>query len=206
MIWILILLSSLLAFLGFKKGFMTMFATLFNLMFAIFIAVLSTPKMLSFSPGFEQSPYYASGTMFLMFLLIFGFLQFFAWLYFLRDSEDLFPKMFDKVVSTVAGFLCGYLICCMILLSVCIMPCSRQVELGGFCGWENMCNIARPGVKKVCNFLAWYSLHCFEGDSEKTINYLLAICNEANQQDQEGEEGDSLLEDSPRIIEGDSSS
>jgi len=185
-LWITIIISVLFAYLGYRKGFFVMFATLFNLMFAIFIAVLSTPKLLSFSPGYESSGYYAAASVFLLFLLVFGVLEFFACFYFLRDCEGCFPVLFDKIGAVIFGFFSGYVICCLIMLAFCIMPCSTTQDVEKFCDRDNLKELSVPGVRKVCNFLAWYSLHCFEGDSEESINYLLMLCDEEHKHDNEG--------------------
>ena len=175
LVWIMIIISLLFAWMGFKKGFMLMFAMLFNLMFAVFIAVLSTPKLLTYSSGYEDSGYYAAASVFLMFVLIFGLLQIFSWYYFLRDTDDLFPKLLDKVGAVLTGFICGYVVSSLLVLSVCIMPCSARMKIGWLCTRDSMCELSRPAVRKVCNFLAWYSLHCFRGDSEEAIDKLLAL-------------------------------
>lgn len=182
-LWIMIIISVLMAYLGYRKGFFVMFATLFNLMFAIFIGVLSTPKLLSFSAGYENSGNYAAASIILLFILIFGVLQFFAFFYFLRDREDLFPKLFDKIGAMVFGFLCGYCICSVLMLTFCVMPFSAKAEQDHFCSREQLEHLSVPGVRKVCNFLAWYSLHCFEGNSEKAIVHLLSLGDGDNQQD-----------------------
>lgn len=182
-LWITIIISVLMAYWGYKKGFFMMFAILFNLMFAIFVAVLSAPKLLSFSTGYEDSGYYAAASVLLTFILIFGVLQFFAYFYFLRDSEGLFPKLFDKLGALIFGFLSGYMICCILMLSFCIMPCSTKSETEHFCKREQLREISVPGVRKVCNFLAWYSLHCFEGNSEKAIDRLLSLAEKGSSED-----------------------
>ena len=186
LLWITIIISVLFAYLGYRKGFFVMFATLFNLMFAIFVAVLSTPKLLSFSPGYEDSGYYAAMSVFLLFLLVFGVLEFFACFYFLRDCEGCFPILFDKIGAVIFGFLSGYVICCLVMLAFCIMPCSTNDNVEKFQSRQNLQELSVPGVSKVCNFLAWYSLHCFEGNSEKAINHLLMLCDEGRKQDNEG--------------------
>ena len=177
-LWITIIISALLGYVGYKKGFFVMFATLFNLMFAIFVAVLSTPKLLSFSPGYEHSAYYAAASVFLLFFLIFGVLEFFAYFYFLRDCESCFPKLFDKAGAVVFGFLSGYVVCCLSMFAFCVMPCSENHQVGQLCHRDNLEEISVPGITNVCNFLGWYSLHCFEGNSEKAINHLLMLCDE----------------------------
>lgn len=182
---ITIIISVLFAYLGYRKGFFVMFATLFNLMFAIFIAVLSTPNLLSFSHGYEDSGYYAAASVFLLFFLVFGVLEFFACFYFLRDCEGCFPLLFDKIGAVIFGFLSGYVICCLMMLAFCIMPCSANDNVEKFQSRENLEELSVPGVSKVCNFLAWYSLHCFEGDSEESINHLLMLCDEGHKQDNE---------------------
>ena len=175
LVWLIIIVSLIFAFVGFKKGLYVMFATLFNLMFAIFISVLSTPLLLNFSPGFEHSGYYAAASIFLMFMLIFGSLQTFAWFFFLRHREDYFPMPLDKVGSIILGFLCGYVLCVLLILVFCVTPCSMQGKADWLCPREKMQKLAVPGVAKVCNFLGEYSLHCFDGDSEQEIDYLLML-------------------------------
>lgn len=173
-VWVVILASLAAAYLGLRKGLLFMFATLFNLMFAIFIAVLSTPLLLTTSPGMETSGYYAAGCVLAMFVLIFGILEGFGWFFFLRDSEDYFPKLLDKVGGVGVGFLCGYTLSCMLLLALCIMPCSRG-QIDRLCTRDNLCKVSVPGVEKACNFLGWYSLHCFDGNVEHAIEHLLTL-------------------------------
>lgn len=182
-LWITIIISALCGYLGYRKGFFVMFATLFNLMFATFVAVLSTPKLLSFSPGYESSGYYAAASVFLLFFLIFGVLQFFACFYFLRDCEGCFPLLLDKIGAVIFGFLSGYIICCLMMLAFCIMPCSTSNNVEKFCVRQNLEKLSVPGIRKVCNFLGWYSLHCFEGNSEESINHLLTLGEETLQPD-----------------------
>lgn len=196
LLWIMIITSLLFAWLGFKKGFLVMFATLFNLMFAIFISVLSTRGLMRLSSGYEMSAYYAATTLFLVFLLTFGVLQVFAYYYILQNREDYFPWLFEKVGSVVMGALCGYVICCLIILIVCIMPCSVHGKVDWLCTRNNMEKLSVPGIQKVCNFLGWYSLHCFEGNSEGEIQYLLTLENVA-----EEEQAFPLFENAEGIID-----
>lgn len=173
--WIIILISLGFAYLGFKKGFFVMFATLFNLMFAVFISVLSTPLVLRMSPGFERHGYYAAGSLILLFILIFGLLQTFAWFYFLRSRDEYFPMLFDKVGAVILGFLCGYVICAVLVMMICILPCSVKGKMNWLCPRDKMKSLSRPGVIRVCNFLAEYSLECFDGDSEESVDHLLEL-------------------------------
>ena len=182
LVWLIILVSLIFAFVGFKKGLYVMFATLFNLMFAVFISVLSVSLLLSFSPGFERSGYYAAASIFLMFVLIFGSLQTFAWFFLLRHREDYFPMLLDKVGSIILGFLCGYVLCVLLILVFCVTPCSMQGKADWLCPREKMRKLAVPGVAKVCNFLGEYSLHCFDGDSEQEIDYLLMVDEAAEEE------------------------
>lgn len=175
LLWIMITVSLLFAWLGFKKGLFVMFATLFNLMFSIFISILSARVLLNLSSGYEHSGYYAAATIFLLFLLLFGVLEFFGYFYILKHRDDYFPVIFDKVAAPVFGFLCGYVICCLVVLLFCIMPCSRSGKMDRFCTYETMARLSTPGIRKVCNFLGWYSLHCFDGNSEREIDYLLEL-------------------------------
>jgi len=174
-LWLMILVGVLVAYLGYRKGFFVMFANLFNLMFAIFIAVLSTPKLMSFSAEYERSGYYAAASVFLLFVLVFGVLEFFACFYFLRDTEGFFPKLFDKIGAVIFGFLSGYILCCLVAFSFCVMPCSSSHHVEKFCARETLEKLSVPAVRRVCNFLAWYSLHCFEGNSEKAIEHLMTL-------------------------------
>jgi len=175
LVWLIIIVGLAFAFVGFKKGLYVMFATLFNLMFAVFISVLSTPLLLNFSPGFERSGCYAAASIFLIFVLIFGLLQTFAWFFFLRHREDYFPMPLDKVGSIILGFLCGYVLCVLLILALCVTPYSVQGKVDWLCTREKMQKLAAPGVAKVCNFLGEYSLHCFDGNSEQEIEYLLML-------------------------------
>ena len=83
--------------------------------------------------------------------------------------------LLDKVGSIILGFLCGYVLCVLLILVFCVTPCSAQGKADWLCPRKKMQKLAVPGVAKVCNFLGDYSLHCFDGDSEKEIDYLLTL-------------------------------
>ena len=94
------------------------------------------------------------------------------------------------------GFLCGYVICSLIILAVCVMPCSMHGRIDWLCTRDNMQKMSVPGVRKVCNFLGWYSLHCFDGDSEREIDYLLTLEDDAEaDQTPESPTLDTILDD-----------
>lgn len=170
----MIIVGLLLGYMGLKRGLYVMFASLFNLMFAIFIAVLSTPTILKMTPGYENNGYYAAGCIFMMFLLVFGLLQFFCWFYLFKTREDYFPEILDKLGSAILGFLCGYVVVSLLIFLVTIMPLkSDPIPLVGT--HENLLRLARPGIVRVCNFLGAYSLECFDGDVEETIETLVTI-------------------------------
>lgn len=172
-----ILLSSVMAFVGFRKGLYVMFATVFNQLFATFIAVLSTRKIVLLSPGFEQNEHYAAVVLFLLYIFIFAVLQFFAWFYFLRSREDYFPIIFDKICAVILGFISGHIISCVVLLSLCVglgtLTESDQVKK--FCMRQKIQKTTTPVLVKACDFLAWYSLECFDGDTQASLEDLLHI-------------------------------
>lgn len=175
LMWLVIAVCLGFAFMGLKKGLYVMFAVLFNLLFAVFISILSTLTLLSYSPQYERHGYYASLGVFLLFCLIFGLLQMFAWFYFLRHRDEYFPKMFDRVGGFLVGGMCGYVITSLLILILCIMPCSVHGKVDWLCAREKMIDLGKPGVRKACNFLAWYSLECFDGNTEKAIEKLLTL-------------------------------
>jgi hypothetical protein len=57
--------------------------------------------------------------------------------------------------------------------------------------------LSRPGIIKTCDFLGWYSLQCFIGDSEREIDSLLIL----DESLEEEEEGRSLLLPEDRLSE-----
>lgn len=173
-VWILILICLAAVYLGFRRGFFFMFATLFHMMFALFIAVLSAPRMIAMSPGYESNGYYAGACVLGLFLLLFIVLEGFGWFFFLRDREELFPVMLEKAGGVVFGFLCGYVFASTVLISLCIMPCSRG-KMDWLCTRENLQKLCTPGVFRACNFLGWYSLECFDGDVERAVDSLLSL-------------------------------
>ena len=173
--WLVITVCVGFGFLGLKKGLYVMFATLFNLLFATFISVLSTLTLLSYSAQYERNAYYASLGAFLLFSLVFGLLQVFAWIYFLRVRDDYFPKILDRVGGFLIGGVCGYVLSTLLILLLCILPSSEQGKMDWLSSREKMEALSVPGVCKACNFLAWYSLECFDGDSERAIDTLLNL-------------------------------
>jgi hypothetical protein len=155
-----------------------MFATLFNQLFAIFGSVLSTRKILSFSPGFEESAHYAAAILLLLYVLIFGVLQVLAWFYFLKNREDYFPALLDKIAGGLLGFICGHLICSVTLLSLCIGlgPFFKPGKFNWVCTRSKIEHLTQLGVVNGCDFLAWYSLECFDSDLiDRCVDDLLAM-------------------------------
>lgn len=177
LVWLVISINCIMAFVGFKKGLYVMIATLFNQLFAIFGAVLSTPKILSLGPGLEQTGYYAAIILFLLYVIIFSLLQFLSWFFFLRHREDYFPIWIDKVISMILGFLCGHFICSIVLLSLCVGVSAfvKEGKYNWFCTRQKLEKLTVPGLVHACDFLAWYSLECFDGDSESSIDHLLNL-------------------------------
>ena len=175
--WLMIAMCLAFGFLGLKKGLYVMWSVLFNLFFAVFVSVLSTLSLLSYSPEYERHGYYASLGVFLLFFLIFSLLQVFAWFYFLRHRDEYFPKMLDRVGGFLVGGASGYIISVLLILILCIMPCSVEGKVDWFCTRDKMQSLAVPGICKVCNFLAWYSIECFNGDAEKAVEELINITN-----------------------------
>ena len=173
--WLLLSVSGLFAWMGAKKGFYAMFATLFCLMFSVYIGVLAAPRIIRLSQGLEKDPYYAAGCVFGMSLLVFILLWTIAYFYFLRDSDDYFPKMLERIGGGVCGFFFGYIMTSLILLLLCIMPFSRHEGVPGFCSREAVVRFSVPAVVKACNFIGEYSLECFDGNAEGTVEFLLSL-------------------------------
>jgi uncharacterized membrane protein required for colicin V production len=173
--WVLLIVSGLFAWLGVKKGLYAMFATLFCLMFSVYIGVLAAPRIIRLSHGLEQDPYYAAGCVFGMGLVIFILLWSIAYFFFIRDGEEYFPKMFERIGGGVCGFLFGYILTSLLMLLLCIMPFSRSEKLPVFCSRDEGMRFSVPAVVKTCNFIAGYSLECFDGDAESIIDYLLSF-------------------------------
>jgi hypothetical protein len=173
-VWILILICLAAVYLGFKRGFFFMFATLFHMMFALYIAVLSAPRVIAISPGLETNGYYAGACVLVLFLLLFAVLEGFGWFFFLRDREGFFPLMLEKAGGAMFGFLCGYVFASTVLISLCIMPCSRG-QMDWLCTRDNLRGLSTPGVFRACNFLGWYSLECFDGNVERAVDSLLSL-------------------------------
>jgi hypothetical protein len=119
----------------------------------------------------------------LLFLLAFGLLQTFAWFYFLRHREEYFPQILDRVGGGLVGGVCGYIICSLLILTLCIMPCSVKGKVDWLCARDKMQSLSVPGVRKACNFLAWYSLECFAGETEKAIDKLLHLAEPQTQEE-----------------------
>jgi uncharacterized membrane protein required for colicin V production len=173
--WSLLIIGGLFAWLGIKKGLYAMFATLFCLMFSVYIAVLAAPRIMRLSHGLEKDPNYAAGCVFGMFLVMFILLWSIAWFFFLRDGEDYFPAMPDRIGGGVCGFLFGYILTSLILLTVCIMPFSRDEKIPGVCNRQAAMRFSVPAVVKTCNFIAEYSLECFDGNAESIVDFLMSL-------------------------------
>lgn len=175
MFWILLLVSGVFAWVGVRKGFYMMFTMLFCLMFAVYIGVLATPRIVHLSEGMERDAYYAAACLFGMTLLVFILLWMVAFFYFLRDRDEYFPKMIERIGGGAFGFLFGYILTSLVMVLIYIMPFSRNESLPAFFRRDAVIRFSVPAVIKTCNFIAEYSLECFDGDSEKAVEFLLAI-------------------------------
>lgn len=173
--WLTLILGSLFAALGLKKGLYWMAAALFNLMVGIYVSVLAAPLILSMSPEYSNSGYYAAITIFVLTAFIFTVLQVFAWFYFLRDAEDYFPKLIDQLAGIAGGFFFGYCVVGLIFLLIAIMPFSRGSIPSYLPQREKMLSASSLAVQRVCNFVGWYSLECFDGQPEAAVNYLVNL-------------------------------
>ncbi|MEN6307050.1 MAG: CvpA family protein [Anaerohalosphaeraceae bacterium] len=173
--WICLIIGGLFAWLGLKKGLYCMVAALFNLMVGIYVSVLAAPVILSMSPEYSDSGYYAAITIFVLTAFIFAALQTFAWFYFLRDAEDYFPKLIDQLAGIAGGFFLGYFVAGWVFLLMTIMPFSRGSIPFFLPQREKMQSFASASVVKVCNFIGEYSLECFDGEPEAAVNYLVNL-------------------------------
>jgi uncharacterized membrane protein required for colicin V production len=161
--WVLLIVSGLFAWLGVKKGLYAMFATLFCLMFSVYIGVLAAPRIIRLSHGLEQDPYYAAGCVFGMGLVIFILLWSIAYFFFIRDGEEYFPKMFERIGGGVCGFLFGYILTSLLMLLLCIMPFSRSEKLPVFCSRDEGDAIFRACSGQVLQLHRRIFAECFDG-------------------------------------------
>lgn len=172
--WLCLLIGILFGWLGLKKGLYVAAAMLFNLMTGIYIGVLSSLRVLNMNPEYGHSGYYAALTMFFLSIIVFGVLQLIAWFYFLHDAVEYFPKLIEQLGGALCGFVFGYLLLSLVVLSVCIMPFSRE-KIPLVPSREKMVHFAGKPVVKVCNFIGFYSLEYFDGQPEVVIETLLSI-------------------------------
>ena len=172
--WLCLVIGILFGWLGLKKGLYVAIAMLFNLMIGVYVSVLATLRILYMNPEYGQSGYYAAMTMFFLSIIIFGVLQLIAWFYFLHDIEEYFPKLIEQLGGAICGFLFGYLLLSMAVLSICIMPFSRQ-KIPLVPQREKMIEFSRSPVIKVCDFIGFYSLEYFDGQPDVVIEALLSI-------------------------------
>lgn len=172
--WLIVIIGGLFAFLGLKKGVYTMYTVVFNLGIAIYVSVLSTPLVVSTTPNLEMG-YYAAFSLSLMTLFLFALLQGFAWYFFLRGSDVLFPDLFDKIGGAALGFVTGYAVLAVLALTYCMMPISRQDTMKGFLPVSSLDQFSSNTMNKLCNTAAFWSLECLDGAAEETTEYLISL-------------------------------
>jgi hypothetical protein len=173
--WVCLIIGGVFAWLGLKKGFYIWLATLLSLMVGIYVGVLATPRILNMNSEYSDSGYYAAATMLMLALVIFAVLEAICWFSFLHDREEYFPKLIEQVGGGFCGFLFGYLLLSLVVLSVCVMPFSRGKMPFLLPQRDNMVKFASGPVLRVCGFIGGYSLECFDGEPEAVVESLLAV-------------------------------
>ena len=181
LIWMILLVGVVFAVLGLRLGVFTMFTVVFNLLLAIYLSIMSTPLIVRSTPDLEMG-YYAAFSMLLMAIFLFVLLQGFAWYFFLRGSDVLFPNLFDKLAGASLGFVTGYGVLTIIILTFCIMPISRMDYAGGFLPVQAMDQFSADSASKICNFMAACSLEHLGGAAEETTEYLISLAEEKSEE------------------------
>ncbi len=176
MIFVLaLIISGLLAWMGFRKGVYLMAATLFNILLSAYVGILSTPVVLKASPDLETSGYYAAFCMLFLIIGCFAILQGLCYYLFLRGADIIFPPVFDKLGGGLMGFFSGYVLTGLLVLAVCMMPFSRLETLQGIVPWDSMKTFCTGSTVKVCRFVAAWSLVYLDEVPDETVSYLVGL-------------------------------
>jgi hypothetical protein len=173
--WGCLIIGGVFAWQGLKKGLYLCLATLLCLMVGIYVGVLATPRILKISPEYSNSGYYAAITMLMLALVIFVVLEAICRFSFFSDRDEYFPKLIEQVGGGFCGFLFGYFLLGLVVLSICVMPFSRGKIPPLLPQRDSMVKFASSPVLRVCGFIGWYSLECFDGEPQTVIDGLLTV-------------------------------
>ena len=170
-----ILIGAAFIYVGFKKRFFVMWAMLFNLFVSIYLAVMFVHAIAKSSPDIGSNGYFLALCLLALTALIYAILHIVVKFYVIGSNDIEFPMLFDKIGAGLLGFIFGYLVCCVVLFSIGIMPVAKHEAITNVLGNNTLAAITAPPVKKVCNFMGAVTLQCDPEKGDAVINWLMQV-------------------------------
>ncbi len=158
--WVAVIAGAGFSYMGLKKGFLSMWAICFNLLISVYLCVMLLGVIAAAVPDSGGESYYYSCALCMLIVcgLVFGVLQLIASNYFSGGFQITFPKLFDSIGAAVLGFISGYLVCCVLIFIVSLMPFSNYSFVSGVLSPKNLpASVSKP-VVSVCDFIGRASI------------------------------------------------
>ena len=174
--WVAVIAGAGFSYMGLKKGFFPMWAIFFNILISVYLCVMLLPVIASTVPDSGGQTYYYScaACMLIVGVLVFVVLQMIASNYFSGGFEVTFPKLFNSIGAAVLGFMSGYLVCCMLIVIVSLMPFSNYSLVEDVLSPTNLPDAVEKPMVSVCDFIGRVSIQVYPKVAAETIEEFIS--------------------------------
>jgi len=173
LLWLVIIIGMLSAFLGIRKGLYRMWILLFNILISIYLAINFTPKIIELVQDTNMHRYNNALCLIIITIAVFIILHLVTGFYLLRIFALSLPKGFSKIGGGILGFLTGYLSICFLLIVLLAMPFSKKQPAKKFLESHGSKPVALKSVEKACNFIDVISLQDRRDLNERILKWLI---------------------------------
>jgi hypothetical protein len=149
-VWLGILFGIFYAILGLHRRLHEMWAMLFNLAVSIYFSVMFTPTLLEMAPAIGNSGYAYAACVAGLAIVAFAVLHSITTKYLFSSTHVSFPRIADKPISVVLGFVAGFILINFICFIFCITPLSNTYAVKDWCDNQKAARCSAGTVFKVC--------------------------------------------------------
>ena len=149
-----------------------MWSMLFNALIAIYISVMLSPTLIKVIPSLSVDPYYHGLCVLTLAILVFAISQGLSVLYLMDTYSVAIPRIFNRFVAGILGFLMGYFVANFLFFSLSITPLRDTSTIKNMCGKVPLAQIVDCPVCTACNSIHRISFHWDRDACEDAVNLL----------------------------------